>query len=171
MSRATWITLTVCGVTLAAATFALGGFRHGDGRGPIGRMRFERLAVRLKLTPEQESQIKAQLRQTRSAVKPQIDSLRNLRSSLAKQIFTNQPNQAEIQKTSEQLKQQLTAVIDQYVNAGIKINSVLSPEQRTEMQKVISEHQQLAERRRARQEQRRARHQDAGQPAKPQPAE
>ena len=171
MSRAAWITVTVCGVTLAAATFALASFRHGDGRGPMGRMRFERLAVRLKLTPEQESQIKAQLRQARGAAKPQIDSLRSLRGTLAKQIFTNQPNQAEIQKTSEQLKQQLSAVIDQYVNAGIKINAVLAPEQRNEMQKVISEHQQLAERRRARWEQRRSQHQGGGKPASPSSAE
>ncbi len=158
MSRAAWITVTVCGLTLAGATYALGNFRHGRamGEGPAG-MRFERLAVRLQLTPQQESQIKAQLRQARSSAKPDIDSLHTLRGTLARQIFTNQPNQAEIQKTSEQLKQQLSAVIDQYVKAGLQINSVLKPEQRTEVQKIVNERQELAARRRAKWEQRRQR--------------
>ena len=171
MSRAAWITVTVCGVTLAAATYALGGFRHGGPMAPApGGIRFERLAVRLQLTPEQESQIKAKLQQARGAAKPEIDSLRSARVTLAKQIFTNQPNQAEIQQTSDQLKQQLSAVIDQYVKAGLDINSSLKPEQRTEVQKIISERQQLAARRRAGWEQRRLHHQEGGQPENRQPA-
>ena len=168
MSRASWIVLAVCGVTLVAATFALGGFRHGAT--PVAMpdgMRFEKLAVRLKLTPEQESQIKGQLKDARGGAKPEIDSLRSLRGTLAKQIFTNQPNQAEIQKTGEQLKQQLSAVIDQYVKAGLQINSVLKPDQRAEVQKIISERQQLAARRRARWEQRRSQR-SQGQQGQPQ---
>ena len=165
MSRASWIIVAVCGVTLVAATFALGGFRRGGAMGAVAEeMRFEKLAVRLKLTSDQESQIKRQLKEARSGAKPQIDSLRSLRGTLARQIFTNQPNQDQIQKTSEELKQQLSAVIDQYVKAGLQINSALKPEQRTEVQKIITERQQLAERRRARWEQRRSR-QTQGQPS------
>ncbi len=75
--------------------------------------------------------------------------MRNLRATLAKQIFTDHPDQAAIQKNAAQLKQQLSAMIDQYVKAGLQINGVLTSGQRAEVQKIIVEHQQLAERRRA----------------------
>jgi Spy/CpxP family protein refolding chaperone len=90
--------------------------------------------------------------------------MRNLRATLAKQIFTDRPDQAAIQKNADQLKQQLSAMIDQYVKAGLQINGVLTSDQRVEVQKIITEHQQLAERRRARWQQHRA-HPSGGQPS------
>jgi Spy/CpxP family protein refolding chaperone len=104
------------------------------------------------------------LKQARTSARPDIDSMRNLRATLAKQIFTDRPDQAAIQKNADQLKQQLSAMIDQYVKAGLQINGVLTSDQRVEVQKIISEHQQLAERRRARQQQHRA-HPSGGQPS------
>jgi Spy/CpxP family protein refolding chaperone len=89
--------------------------------------------------------------------------MRNLRATLAKQIFTDRPDQAAIQKNADQLKQQLSAMIDQYVKAGLQINGVLTSDQRVEVQKIITEHQQLAERRRARQQHRM--HPSGGQPS------
>ena len=85
-------------------------------------MRFERMAVRLKLTSAQESQIKADLKQARTNARPAIDSMRNMRGTLAKQIFVDQPDQAAIQQNADQLKQQLSTMIDEYVKAGLQIN-------------------------------------------------
>lgn len=163
MKRATWIALFVGVIVLGAAIAGVAAYEHG--RPGMGmHMRFERMAVRLKLTSEQESQIKADLKQARTNARPDVDSMRNLRATLAKQIFTDRPDQAAIQKNADQLKQQLSAMIDQYVKAGLQINGVLTSDQRVEVQKIITEHQQLAERRRARWQQHRA-HPSGGQPS------
>ena len=76
--------------------------------------------------------------------------MRNMRATLAKQIFVDHPDQAAIQKNADQLKQQLSTMIDEYVKAGLQINGVLSSGQRAEVQKIIAEHQELARRREAR---------------------
>ena len=149
MKRAWWIALIVCVIVIGGAIAGVAAYEHGR-PGPGMHMRFERMAVRLKLTSAQESQIKADLKQARTSARPDIDSMRNLRATLAKQIFTDQPNQAAIQNNAAQLKQQLSAMIDQYVKAGLQINGVLTSDQRAEVQKIIVERQTLAERRRAR---------------------
>jgi len=154
MKRTSWIALSVCVIVLGAAIAGVAAYER-DRPGLGMHMRFERLAVRLKLTSAQESQIKADLKQARTNARPEIDSMRNLRATLAKQIFTDRPDQAAIQKNADQLKQQLSAMIDQYVKAGLEINGVLTSDQRVEVQKIITEHQQLAERRRARRQQHR----------------
>jgi Spy/CpxP family protein refolding chaperone len=161
IKRASWIALFVGVIVLGAAIAGIAAYEHG--RPGLGmHMRFERMAVRLKLTSEQESQIKADLKQARTNARPEIDSMRNLRATLAKQIFTDRPDQAAIQKNADQLKQQLSAMIDQYVKAGLQINGVLTSGQRVEVQKIITEHQQLAERRQARRQQYRG-HPSGGQ--------
>ena len=147
--RKLWIGVFVCVIVLGAAIGGVAAYEHG-GAGMRMHMRFERLAVRLKLSSAQESQIRADLKQARTNARPEIDSMRSLRATLAKQIFTDQPDQTAIQKNAGELKQQLSAMIDEYVKAGLQINGVLSPEQRAEVQKIIVERQTLAERRRAR---------------------
>ena len=166
MKRASWIALSVCVIVAGAAIAGFAAYEHGN-PGMGMRMRFERMAVRLKLTPAQETQIKADLKQARTNARPDIDSMRNLRATLAKQIFTDHPDQAAIQKNADQLKQQLAAMIDQYVKAGLQINGVLASDQRVEVQKIIVEHQQLAERRRARWQQHREHPTSGQQPATP----
>jgi Spy/CpxP family protein refolding chaperone len=153
--RASWIALSVGVIVLGGAIAGIAAYEHG-GPGMGMHMRFEKMAVRLQLTSQQESQIKADLKQARTNARPEIESLRNLRATLAKQIFADRPDQAAIQKNADQLKQQLSAMIDQYVKAGQQINGVLTSEQRVEVQKIITEHQQLAERRRARWQEHRA---------------
>jgi Spy/CpxP family protein refolding chaperone len=168
MKRKLWIGVFVCVIVLGAAIAGVAAYEHEHGGPGMGmHMRFERLAVRLKLTSAQESQIKADLKQARSNARPEIDSMRNLRATLAKQIFTDRPDQAAIQKNAGELKQQLSAMIDEYVKAGLQINGVLSSEQRAEVQKIIVERQTLAERRRARWQQHEMHHEQMhhGQPS------
>jgi Spy/CpxP family protein refolding chaperone len=168
MKRTSWIALSVSAIVLGGAIAGVAAYEHE--RPGLGmHMRFERMAVRLHLTSAQESQIKADLKQARGNARPDIDSMRSLRATLAKQIFTDHPDQAAIQKNAAQLKQQLSAMIDQYVNAGLQINGVLTSGQRAEVQKIIVEHQQLAERRQARWQQHRERMHPSGgqQPAAP----
>ncbi|MGO9442822.1 MAG: Spy/CpxP family protein refolding chaperone [Terriglobales bacterium] len=149
MKRKLWIALAVGAMVCGAAVAGVAAYEHG--RGGMGmHMRFERLAVRLKLTSAQESQIKADLKQARTNARPEVQSMREMRATLAKQIFTDHPDQAAIQKNAEQLKQQLSTLIDDYVKAGMQINGVLSSGQRAEVQKIIAERQELARRRQAR---------------------
>ncbi len=151
MKRKLWIGVFVGVIVLGASVAGVAAYEHEHGGHGMGmRMRFERMAVRLKLTSAQESQIKADLKQARTNARPAIDSMRNLRGTLAKQIFVDQPDQAAIQKNADQLKQQLSTMIDEYVKAGLQINGVLSSGQRAEVQKIIAEHQELARRREAR---------------------
>ena len=152
MRRKLWIGVFVGVIVLGASVAGVAAYEHEHG-GPGGmgmHMRFERMAVRLKLSSAQESQIKADLKQARTNAKPAIDSMRSLRATLAKQIFVDQPDQAAIQKNADQLKQQLSTMIDEYVKAGLQINGVLSSGQRAEVQKIIAERQELARRREAR---------------------
>jgi len=166
MKRASWIALFVCVIVIGGAIAAVAAYEHGR-PGPGMHMRFERMAVRLKLTSAQESEIKADLKQARTNARPDVNSMRNLRATLAKQIFTDHPDQAAIQNNAAQLKQQLSAMIDQYVKAGLQINGVLTPDQRVEVQKIIVEHQTLAERRQARWQQHRAQSPDGQQSTTP----
>lgn len=151
--RVWWIAVIVCAIVFGVAVVAVGAYEHGGAAAGMPGRRFQRLAARLKLTPEQQSQIKADLRQTRAVAKPDFDSVRSLRETLGRQIFTDQPNQAEIQKNAELLKQHLSAAIDEYVKVGLQINQVLTPAQRVEMQTVITERAQRAQQQRARHEQ------------------
>jgi Spy/CpxP family protein refolding chaperone len=165
MKRKLWIALAVGVMVCGAAVAGVAAYEHGGG-GMGMHMRFERLAVRLKLTSAQESQIKADLKQARTSARPEVDSMRNMRATLAKQIFTDHPDQAAIQKNVEQLKQQLSMLIDDYVKAGMQINGVLNSDQRAEVQKIIAERQELARRRQARWHEHEMHHQQMhGQPS------
>ena len=59
MKRASWIALLVGVIVLGAAIAGVAAYEHGRRAGMGMHMRFERMAVRLQLTPAQESQIKA----------------------------------------------------------------------------------------------------------------
>lgn len=170
IKRKLWIGLAVGVIVCGAAVAGVAAYEHGEG-GMGMHMRFERLAVRLKLTSAQESQIKADLKQARTSARPEVQSMRNMRATLAKQIFTDHPDQAAIQKNAEQLKQQLSMLIDDYVKAGMQINSVLTTDQRAEVQKIIVERQELARRRQARWHEHEMHHQQMqhGQPSGGQP--
>ncbi len=72
MKRASWIALSVS-VSSCSARRIAGVAAYEHGRPGLGmHMRFERMAVRLKLTSAQESQIKADLKQARTNAQARI---------------------------------------------------------------------------------------------------
>lgn len=127
---------------------------HGRmGMGPMG-MRYEQLVARLKLTPEQETQIKGIAKSRAEQSKGDREAGRAAREALMRELFSDKPNTAEIQKNTAVLQQESAQRLTRWVTMAQEMNKVLTPEQRTEMQKMVSEHQQASQRMRERFKQR-----------------
>ena len=141
----------------AGFAFAQRGHRGKHGvrgdMGLLGGRMFAHLEARLNLTPEQSQQIKQIREQQREEMKQQMD--RSAHEALIRAMFSDNPNQAEIQKLTQQLQQQHAARLNQMVTAAAQINQVLTPEQRAEFQKVLSEHQQVRQKMKQQREERR----------------
>jgi protein CpxP len=161
MNRKVLIALVAVALILvlgAGFAFAQRGHRgrhgvHGD-MGLFGGRMFAQLEARLNLTPEQTQQIKQIREQQRGQMKQQpVD--RTAHEALMRQLFADNPNQAEIQKLTQQLQQQQAARLNQMVTMAAQINQVLTPEQRAELQKVMSEHRQVREKMKQRRQERR----------------
>jgi Spy/CpxP family protein refolding chaperone len=142
-----------------AAGFAVAQHGHMRKRGGHGEMdllsgrMFAHMEARLNLTPEQSQQIKQIKQQQREQRKQQVD--RSAHEALVRVMFSDKPDQAEIQKLTQQLQQQHAARLNQMVTTAAQINQVLTSEQRAELQKVITEHQQVREKMKQRREERR----------------
>ncbi|HWR35671.1 MAG TPA: periplasmic heavy metal sensor [Clostridia bacterium] len=130
-----------------------GGMQGGFGMGMHGRM-LDQMATRLKLTPDQEQRVRQLARDRAKQSMSEAESSRAARHALMKEVFSEQPNQAEIQKQVAFLQQHSAKTINDFVSSGIEMNKVLTPEQRAEMQKMLDENQQVTERRRERMRQR-----------------
>lgn len=170
--RRKWIIVGGVVAALVVATAAVAyarAARHGcDGLGFFGHRGLAEMEVRLKLTPDQSKQVRAILKSAREKGFDQFAAGSGARVSLAKAVFSPQPNQAEIQKNMLALEDQHQQMLQLVVNTGQQISQVLTPEQRVEMQKIIDEKAQIAAKRREHFRQRMKERMDQGAPA-PQP--
>ena len=155
MKSKSWIVVLSLILVLAIAGFAFaqagpgGGMRgpHGMGRHGHGGpgfgfgpgMNFGKLSARLQLTPEQKDKLKSIMKQHMQENKGQGEAARNAHEALAKELFKDQPNQAEIQRQVAVLQQEQAQRMAQWVSAAQEMNKVLTPEQRAEVQKIIDE--------------------------------
>lgn len=128
--------------TLAFARFA-GRGGHMGGMGMFGAWRMAQLETRLKLTPEQSKQMHDLMAAQREKMKGDFAAGRDDRQALAREIFKDNPNQAEIQKRVSAIQERHNAMLSQLVASGQEFNKTLTAEQRVEMQKVIDEHVQM----------------------------
>lgn len=152
MKRNNWIFALSAVLVVLVAGFAwaqagpgggMGG-PHGHGGPDFGfgpGMHFQKLAARLNLTQEQQDKLKGMMQQRMQQNKGQGEAARNAHDALAKELFKDQPNQAEIQKQLTVLQQDQAQKMTQWVQTAQEMNKVLTPEQRVEMQKVIDEQQ------------------------------
>ncbi|HEV8523940.1 MAG TPA: hypothetical protein VGQ71_05530, partial [Terriglobales bacterium] len=90
----------------------------------------------------------------RSQMKERFGGGANTRQELIKELFRDNPNQAEIQKRVETLQQQHEQMLNQLVASGLELNKVFTPEQRAELQKALEEKAQVREKMRERMRQR-----------------
>jgi Spy/CpxP family protein refolding chaperone len=128
------LALTIAGIAFAQAGHE-GGFRGHGGHGGPGfgfgpGMHFEQLAARLNLTAE-----KQHMEENRGQGQASVDA----HDALAKELFKDQPNQAEIQKQLTVLQQDQARRMSEWVATAQEMNKVLTPDQRAEAQKIIDE--------------------------------
>ena len=118
---------------------------HMGHMGMFGEWKMAQLEARLKLTPEQSKQMRDLVASRRTKLMEDFDAGRDDRRALVREIFKDNPSQAEIQKRVSAIQERQAAMVSQLVAAGQEFNKTLTPEQRVEMQKVIDEHIQVAD--------------------------
>ena len=159
-----WMAVAVACALIVLATATVSFAKYGKGRGghgPLGMLGFggERmiaeLETRLKLTPEQSQQLRQVVSSQKQKAFADFESGRDNRQALVREIFKDNPNQAEIQKRVAALQQQHAQMLNQVVSAGLDINKVFTPEQRVEMNRILDERAEVRSRMRERMQQRR----------------
>ena len=185
MKRMNWILALSLTLILAIAGFAFaqagpdagpggpgphghGPHGHGGPGGPggdfgfgPGGMHFGQLVQRLNLTQDQQDKLKGMMKQHMQQNRGQGQAAEAAHDALAKELFKDQPNQAEIQKQLTILQQDQAQRMGQWVQMAQDANKILTPEQRVEMQKMIDERstaranmkQKMMERRQQREQQ------------------
>ena len=147
-------------VALAGGTFVYAKAQHGrhgpGGGGFLSERMFAHMEARLNLTPEQSQQVRGIFEAQRAKMKEQFTGGRGDREALMKAVFSDNPNQAEIQKQVTALERKHAQMLQQMVDTGLQVNKVLTPEQRAEFLKAMDEHRQAGERFRERMKQRKA---------------
>ena len=146
-------------VALAGGTFLFakaGHGRHGSRGGFISERMFAHLETRLNLSTEQSTQVRNIFESQRAKMKEQFAGGRGEHDALFKAVFTDNPNQAEINQQLAALKQKHAQMLDQMVATGLQVNQVLTPEQRVELIKAMDEKKEAGRRFRERMKERKA---------------
>ena len=137
------VALLVVGTgSVAFARFA-GRAGHMGHMGMFGEWKMAQLEARLKLTPEQSKQMREIVESRHEKLRGDYDAGRDDRQALVREIFKDNPSQAEIQKRVSAIQERHSAMLNQLVAAGQDFNKTLTSEQRAEMQKIIDEHIQV----------------------------
>ncbi len=151
MSRKTRF-IAVILVLIAGCAIAAFGQQGPRGQGGILRQLISaRVQARLNLTPDQVKQIREIVRDHRAQnapVRPAALAVNagQEHTALMKSIFTDNPNQEEIQKHEASIAERQAAAaqqnqqrLNQQVNTLLEINKVFTPAQRAEFQKMLDE--------------------------------
>ena len=159
MNRWKRVAAVTLAVALAGGTYMFAKARGGHGPGGggfISERMFARLETRLKLTPEQSGQVRNIFESQRAKMKEQFAAGRGEHDAIFKAVFTDNPNQAEIQQKLAAMKQKHAEMLDQMVATGLQVNQVLTSEQRAELLKAMEEKQEVGRRFHERMKQRKA---------------
>ena len=125
--------------------------RHGHGRhGQRGGMRGgmfmgKDMQDRLNLTEDQKAKLKQMHERQREQMKSQFAEGPQGAAghqALMQEVFKDNPNQAAIQQRVAEMQQRQAAALNARVAAMQEFNSVLTPQQRGELQKVMAERAQ-----------------------------
>ena len=130
---------------VAVARYGHGHMRHGE-MGFMGERGLAQMEVRLKLTPEQSKQLRELMASRRDLMRQQMQAGQADRRALLTEVFKDNPSQEEIQKRLSAMQERQTAMMNQMVQAGLEFNKSLSPEQRAEMNRMLAEHFEVADR-------------------------
>ena len=124
--------------------------QHGHGRHGRGGMRGEMfmgkdMQQRLNLTPDQKAKMEQMHQRQREQMKAQFaEGAQNGggHQALMQEIFKDNPNPAVIQQRVAEMQQRQAAALTAHVAAMQEFNSILTPDQRGEMQKLMAERAQ-----------------------------
>ncbi|MCI0353913.1 MAG: periplasmic heavy metal sensor [Acidobacteria bacterium] len=159
MNRWKGVAAVTLAVALAGGTYMFAKARgaHGPGGGGfLSERMFTHLETRLKLTPEQSGQVRNIFEAQRAKMKEQFAAGRGEHDALFKAVFTDNPNQAEIQQQLTAMKQKHAQMLDEMVSTGLQVNQVLTSEQRAELLKAMEEKKEAGRRFHERMQQRKA---------------
>lgn len=152
MTKKVWA-IVAAAVVLVGSAGAVAAARYGRGhmgmRGGMGFMGGRVLAqveVRLKLTPDQSKQLHELIAGRRQAMREQFQASQADRRALITEIFKDNPSQEEIQKRLSAIQERQATMMNDMVQAGLQFNKSLTPEQRAEMNKMLAEHFEVADR-------------------------
>jgi Spy/CpxP family protein refolding chaperone len=151
MRKKIWA-IVAAAVVLAGSAGAVAVARYGRGHmggggiGFMGERGLAQMEVRLKLTPEQSKQLRGLMESRRQAMREQMQAGQADRRALLTEVFKDNPSQEEIQKRLSAMQERQTAMMNQMVQAGLEFNKSLTPEQRAEMNKMLAEHFEVADR-------------------------
>ena len=143
-----WVAIAAVGLlvlgsgSVAFAKFA-GRAGHMGHMGMFSAWKMAQLEARLKLTPEQSKQMRDIVAARREKLKGDFGAGRDDRQALVREIFKDNPSQAEIQKRVSAMQERHNAMLSQLVASGQDFNKALTSEQRAEMQKIIDEQIQV----------------------------
>ncbi|HXZ27429.1 MAG TPA: periplasmic heavy metal sensor [Terriglobales bacterium] len=179
MTKKIWA-MVAAAVVLVGSAGAVAVARYGRGhmgRGEMGFMGERSLAqieVRLKLSPEQSKQLRGLMAGRRQKMREQLQASQVDRRALMQEIFKDNPSQEEIQKRLSAIQERQATAMNDMVQAGLEFNKSLTPEQRAELNKMLAERFEVADRMHQRMQERmqqRPRHgQGPGGPGGPPPA-
>ena len=143
-----WVAIAAVAVlVVGSSSLALAKFAGRAGRmghmGMFGEWKMAQLEARLRLTPEQSKKMHEIVELRRDKLKGDFDAGRDDRQALVREIFKDNPSQAEIEKRVSAIQERHNAMLAQLVTAGQDFNKTLTSEQRAEMQKIVDEHIQV----------------------------
>jgi Spy/CpxP family protein refolding chaperone len=151
MTKKIWA-IVAAAVVLAGSAGAVAVARYGRGHmggghmGFMGERALAQMEVRLKLTPEQSKQLRELMASRRDLMREQMQAGQADRRALITEVFKDNPSQEEIRKRVSAMQERQTAMMNQMVDAGLQFNKSLTPEQRAEMNKMLAEHFEVADR-------------------------
>jgi Spy/CpxP family protein refolding chaperone len=160
MMKKTWAIVAVAVVllgsagALAAARYGRGHMGMGGGMGFMHERMLAQVEVRLKLTPEQSKQLHDLMGSRRQAMREQFQANQADHRALMQEIFKDNPSQEEIQKRLSAIQERRATMMNDMVQAGLQFNKSLTPEQRAEMNKMLAEHFEVADRMHSRMQER-----------------
>lgn len=108
---------------------------------------------RLNLTADQKQKLDDIRKAQREQMRAQFQQTAAEHQALMTEIYKDNPNQAAIQQHLANIQQQQAAMFNQRVQALVAFSQSLTPEQRTQMQQIMAEHQQRREQMRQKWEQ------------------
>ena len=131
--------------TLAVAADVAGHHGHHGRHGGMMMGLNSHDLERLNLTAEQKQKLDDMRKSQREQMRAQFQQTASEHQALMAEIYKDNPNQAAIQQHLAAIQQQQAAMFNQHVQAMVAFSQSLTPEQRTQMQQIMAEHQQRRE--------------------------